>query len=139
MLIFLAALLVLLHSPASPPRKATLTVEIRNIQEADGRIQLGLFKPSPNFPDKCKPFEARMIAATKGSVRLAFDVEPGEYALAAYHDVNSNGRLDTRLFGIPKEPYGFSNNVRPRMSAPTFADCRVVMGDANKAIYILLK
>jgi uncharacterized protein (DUF2141 family) len=139
MLIFLTALLAMSRPATIPPRKATLTVDVRNIQETEGRIQLGLFRPSANFPDKCKPLEARMIVATKGSVRLVFDVEPGDYALAAYHDLNSNGKLDTRLFGIPKEPYGFSNNVRPRMSAPTFADCKVVMGTANKTISIQLK
>ncbi|MBO0934620.1 DUF2141 domain-containing protein [Fibrella aquatilis] len=139
MSIFLAALLALPRPAPNPPNKATLTVEIRNIRDNEGRIQLGLFKPSAGFPDKAKPFDTRMIAATKGSVQLVFAVEPGEYALAAYHDINSNGKLDTRLLGIPKEPYGFSNNVRPRMSAPSFADCKVVIGHDNKVIHIQLK
>lgn len=35
----------------------------------------------------------------------------GKYAIAVYQDVDSDNKLD-RWFGlIPKEPYGFSNNV----------------------------
>ncbi len=142
MLIFLAALLPLFNATRLiplPPHKATLTVEIRNIRQAKGRIQVGLFKPCADFPSACKPFDKRMVVANKGSVRFVFDVEPGDYALAAFHDLNSNGIIDTRLLGIPKEPYGFSNNIRPWMSAPTFADCKVVVGEANKAISIQLK
>ena len=140
MSIFLTALLALSHPATNPPKKATLTVEIRNIRDDDGRIQVALFKPCADFPSSaCKPCDKRMIVASKGSVRFAFDVDPGDYALAAFHDQNSNGVIDTRLLGIPKEPYGFSNNVRPWMSAPSFAECKVVIGTDNKAIFIQLK
>lgn len=35
-------------------------------------------------------------------------LKPGDYSLSGYNDVNGNGRLDTGLFSIPKEPVGFS-------------------------------
>ena len=44
----------------------------------------------------------------------------GEYAIAVFVDLNGNGKMDKNFFGIPKEQYGFSNNVMGRMSAPTF-------------------
>lgn len=139
MFFFLTALVTLSPLTTPPPNKVTLTVEIRNIREAEGRIQVALFKPCTDFPSACKPCDKRMVVASKGSVRFVFDIEPGDYALAAFHDINSNGVIDTRVLGIPKEPYGFSNNVRPWMSAPSFADCKVVMGETNKAISIQLK
>jgi uncharacterized protein (DUF2141 family) len=43
---------------------------------------------------------------------------PGRYALVTYHDANANGELDVGPLG-PKEGYGFSNNVRPFLSAPS--------------------
>ena len=39
------------------------------------------------------------------------DLAPARYAVAVYHDVNGNGRLDTVPPGLPTEPYGFSNDV----------------------------
>ena len=56
--------------------------------------------------------------ATWAIENLAF----GKYAISAYHDVNSNAELDTGLFGIPTEDYGFSNNARAGFGAPDYAD-----------------
>jgi uncharacterized protein (DUF2141 family) len=49
----------------------------------------------------------------------------GEYALAIFHDENADGICNLKLFGIPKEGFGFSNNFRPKLRAPTFKDCKV--------------
>ena len=35
----------------------------------------------------------------------------GDYGVKAFHDVNGNGRMDTNPFGMPIEPYAFSNNA----------------------------
>lgn len=42
---------------------------------------------------------------------------PGRYALVMFHDANADGDLNVGPLG-PKEGYGFSNNVRPILSAP---------------------
>jgi uncharacterized protein (DUF2141 family) len=47
-------------------------------------------------------------------------VPDGEYAVMFYHDRNANNRLDRNVFGLPAEPYGFSNNARPRLGPPSF-------------------
>jgi uncharacterized protein (DUF2141 family) len=50
------------------------------------------------------------------------DIKPGKYAIAVIHDENCNGKLDTNMFGIPKEGYGFSSGAEVAMSAPSFSD-----------------
>ena len=49
------------------------------------------------------------------------DIPPGTYALAIVHDENMNGKLDTNLLGIPKEGYGFSNDAKALLGAPSFS------------------
>ena len=49
------------------------------------------------------------------------DIPPGTYALVAIHDENMNGKLDTNLLGIPTEGYGFSNDVKALLGAPSFS------------------
>jgi uncharacterized protein (DUF2141 family) len=49
-------------------------------------------------------------------------IKPGNYAIAVIHDENRNGELDTNMFGIPKEGYGFSSGAKVTMSAPSFSD-----------------
>jgi len=49
------------------------------------------------------------------------DMPKGTYALAVVHDKNMNGKLDTNFMGIPTEGYGFSNNAKALLSAPSFS------------------
>ncbi|MFJ1258682.1 DUF2141 domain-containing protein, partial [Cupriavidus sp. CuC1] len=48
-------------------------------------------------------------------------VDWGTYSIAAAHDENMNGKLDTNALGIPMEGYGFSNDAKGWLSAPTFS------------------
>ncbi len=48
---------------------------------------------------------------------------PGRYAAVCYHDENNNGKFDQSILGMPEEGYCFSNNVKPRFSAPKFDEC----------------
>lgn len=45
---------------------------------------------------------------------------PGRYAFAFFHDADGDNVMDTDSIGIPQEGYGFSNDVRPGLSAPSF-------------------
>ena len=43
------------------------------------------------------------------------------YALAVIHDENMNGKLDTNRLGMPTEGYGFSNDAKAFLRAPSFS------------------
>lgn len=49
-----------------------------------------------------------------------FELPPGRYGVAVIHDENANQRLDRNFMGIPKEGFGFANNPRVKLSAPSF-------------------
>ena len=36
---------------------------------------------------------------------------PGRYAIKAFHDVDGDGKMATNPFGMPTEPYAFSNDA----------------------------
>ncbi|MEN8835700.1 MAG: DUF2141 domain-containing protein [Polaribacter sp.] len=55
-----------------------------------------------------------------------------------FYDENNNGKMDTKLFGVPKEPYGFSNNAKGFMGPPSFEEAKFTLA-SNKKIKILLK
>ncbi|RRB04967.1 DUF2141 domain-containing protein [Larkinella rosea] len=135
MLLFFA-LPFFMFTPA--PVQTRLNVTIENIKKPAGQIRIGLYKPCRNFPTGCQPIVSKVIDATGSQAQVAFSVEAGEYAVALFHDVNGNGKLDKKLFGIPAEPYGFSNNYHPRVSGPVFDDCRVHVDAAEKTISIKL-
>ena len=94
-------------------------MEVQNISQVKGRLEIGIFKSTNVFPQG-PPTTKQSVAVDGRTVRATFQLDPGDYAVALYQDVNSNGQIDKRLFGMPKEPYGFSNNVRPKFSTPKF-------------------
>lgn len=123
---------------SAAPRKTNLKIDIQNVRTQRGAVYVAIYRPDNNFPSG-KPMDGKKLPAGSKSVQTTFSVEPGDYAVAVYHDENDNGKMDKRMFGIPKEPYGFSNNFRPVMSAPKFSDCKFSVGDGEKSISIKLQ
>ena len=48
----------------------------------------------------------------------------GDYAVTLFHDEDGSGKFKSNMIGYPLEGYGFSNNVVPQFSAPTFDQCK---------------
>jgi uncharacterized protein (DUF2141 family) len=49
-------------------------------------------------------------------------LKSGKYSVSVMNDQNGNKLLDKNLFGIPKEEWGVSNNIRPTLRAPKFEE-----------------
>jgi uncharacterized protein (DUF2141 family) len=52
---------------------------------------------------------------------------PGTYAFAFLHDEDGDGRMRLDSIGIPQEGYGFGNDARPGLSAPSFQSAAIVL------------
>jgi uncharacterized protein (DUF2141 family) len=99
-------------------------VKVLNIRNNIGTMDCALFESAEGFPVEVLHSATRvMVIKIKGTqARCDFeDIPLGRYALAVVHDENMNGVLDTNWLGIPKEGYGFSNDVKALLAAPTFS------------------
>ena len=105
--------------------ETTLTIEISNVKHPKGTLRLGVFRAGNTFGSTyTKPDFGQMVTVTgKNTERTVMSLPPGRYALALYHDMNDNWKLDKNFVGYPKEPFGFSNNYRPIFTGPSFDDC----------------
>ena len=65
------------------------------------------------------------------------DLKPGEYAFVAYYDENGDGKLNRNVVGKPKEPYIFSNDVRPKLRKPTFDEAKVAVAPGEVVVLTL--
>lgn len=120
----IATLLILLTF-ITPSENPKLTIKISNIATMKGEIIVGIFNSDVAFLKEGKAIKNYSIKADKSAVSfVVVDLPKGDYAISMYHDVNSDDKMNTNFIGIPKEPYGFSNNVKPKMSAPKFNDCK---------------
>ncbi len=84
------------------------TVEIHNVTENRGTIFLGFYFSEQSFKNK-NPDISLQLNPTNNIVSHEIVLPEGEYMIGIHHDLNGNGVMDYGLFGIPKEPYAFSN------------------------------
>lgn len=93
----------------------------------DGKILVAVFaqKDAAGFPENTKMLYAyRLVAPKVPTTQVRIGALPaGRYAYSVLHDLNQNQYTDKNLVGYPKEPYGFSNNIRPWYKAPSFDEC----------------
>lgn len=121
--------------PANNPQ---LTIKISNIEKIKGEIKVGIFDTSTNFLKEGYAIKNYAIKVKNNTAVLTItDLPKGEYAVTMYHDENSDDEFNRNFIGIPKEPYGFSNNIKPVMSAPKYNDCKFNFTE-DKTLHIKL-
>jgi uncharacterized protein (DUF2141 family) len=103
-----------------------LAIKIPNLKNTEGNIEIGIYNKKENFPKEEKQYKLVKFKANNSSgIYTINNLPKGEYAIAIFHDKNTDGICNTNFMGIPNEGYGFSNNIRPLFSAPSFNECKI--------------
>ncbi|MFN3301349.1 MAG: DUF2141 domain-containing protein [Sediminibacterium sp.] len=85
-------------------------------------------------------YREKVIVNNQNEISVDFNNIPkGKYAIAVFLDENDNYELDRNIFGIPKEKYGFSNNVLPALRPATFEESAFEVNQMETTIHINLK
>ncbi len=103
-----------------------MPIHFDNIQSAKGQLMVAIYNRSEGFLSEDKAiFKKNYPIKEKGVFALEIpNLAEGNYAISCFHDVNSNGTLDKNIFGIPTEPYGFSQGARPKLRAPNWDEVK---------------
>ncbi|MCY4549613.1 MAG: DUF2141 domain-containing protein [Defluviicoccus sp.] len=115
--------------PATVPA-ADLEVVLDGLRSAEGHARVAVHK---RVPDAAFPaggvVGASWRPAGKGKLRFVFaDLAPGDYAVAAFHDADGDGKLGQNAVGMPIEGFGFSNGATGFMGPPGFDEAAVTVG-----------
>lgn len=110
-----------------------LTVEVNGIKNNQGKIFIAIYDSEETFLNKTSGIIAEI--KDKKSTGIFKGLKKGTYAVSFFHDENNNQKMDTKIFGIPKEPYGFSNGAFGFMGPPKFKDAKFNL-DSNKKITV---
>ena len=110
--------------------------DIRNIRNNQGTFSLAFYKDPNTFLKKGGELFAREVHLGTSVEQLTqiCGLDTGWYAVAAFQDLDNSGDMKYNMIGMPKEPYGFSNGVKPMFKAPSFNQCRFYVSTANKAM-----
>lgn len=125
---------------ASEDDSCTLHIQVENIEKAEGHLLVAIFNKEGGFPEAGgEIFGAAFAIEHAPNMQIEVPhLKPGRYAVALYHDLNGNNKLDKNVMGIPVEPYGFSNNPKVKWSPPSFEKASFEFGPNLSNIQITL-
>jgi len=112
-----------------------VTVEVNNIVANGGKVYLVVFFTPESF-HKEKPDLAVEIPSDKPSAIKEGPLPRGECVLFVFQDANNNLKLDTGLFGIPKEKFGISNYFGKGIPTRHFDKQKIMIDEKTGKIVI---
>ena len=120
--------------------QSDVVVEVELSRPRDGgSVRIALCKGRTAF-EKVEGCHERSMSANGPVVELTFtDLPPGEYAIKALHDVNDNKDMDYTMIGMPKEPYGFSNNAMGTFGPPDFDQAKIELIPGTNTVRLRMR
>jgi uncharacterized protein (DUF2141 family) len=102
-------------------------VTVTGFPNERGEALVALFLSAAGWPHDQTLAFGRAVLPIRGRQAVAeFDNVPaGPFAVSAFHDEDRDRVLDTGLFGIPSEDYGFSRDARDMFGPPGFEAARL--------------
>lgn len=121
----LAALAIAAIVPSAAAQEARASIAFDfDLGARGGQVMVALFNTEAAY-DGGAPVRAEMIPADGNRARIVFeDLPEGDYALKTFHDMNGDGRMNTNPFGMPVEPFAFSNNAVGNMGPASWERAR---------------
>lgn len=135
---YLLFLFISLYNFSFEAEKFDLKITVTNVKTQKGSVEIGIFNNEKSFLLKGKEYRTGSKVVTNDTIVFVLkDLTEDDYAISLYQDINSDKKCNLNFIGIPVEPYGFSNNFKPKFSKPTFNDCKIEINN-NKSIMIKL-
>lgn len=104
---------------------SVLDIELKKVKSTEGEIILSVYSKEEDWLKEGKEVQKVKIKANYGSVKVTFSkLERGDYAIAAIHDENSNGKLDFTWYMKPEEGVGISKDATGSFGPPSFYDAK---------------
>lgn len=119
---------------------AAIVVQVQGFTVSEGVVEIGLYASQAGW-DADEALTER-VGIVDGVAQVRFEsLRPGPYAIRLFHDVNADGAFNTNLMGIPSEPYGFSNNPRPRFRGARFDEAVFTLeaGEVSEQVVTLTR
>lgn len=120
--------------------KGSISIDVEGIKEVKGEIGILVFNQAKGFPsDEKKAILKKVVQVNSKRMNIELDPLPyGKYAISIVHDVNANEKLDKNIFGVPAEPFGFSNVDKVYFGPPKFEEAQTMLSAQKQNIIIRL-
>jgi uncharacterized protein (DUF2141 family) len=129
---------LLLTLPLSGAVAAELEVTLEQVATGSGHLLVAVCTPETFLRRGC-PYTGRAPAVSGQAQVVVRGIEPGVYAVQAFHDENGNFDLDRNFLGMPQEGMGFSNDAPMRFGPPSFEDAAIEIDAGGAATRLRLR
>jgi uncharacterized protein (DUF2141 family) len=118
-----------------------LNVSVEGLRNGRGLVNIAV------YPDNSREFLAkggtiknnRLDASAPVTRACIFVPGPGVYAIAVYHDEDSNRKLNRTGLGLPAEGFGFTNNPSTVAGLPAFRSVRLSVTKPGLTTHVRMK
>ena len=117
----------------------TLTINITGFKSDEGFAMISVVNSQKDFDEEVSYRKFKSKIKNGCVAQLVENLEFGKYGVKIFHDENENGKIDTRMFGIPVERYGFSNNARGKFGPPKYEEVKFMFEKPEMAISVEVK
>ena len=119
---------------------SSLTVNFTGVDEKQGAVMGAVFNSEAAYDGRGAPVRPIMIAADKAELFVILDgLAPGTYAIKIFHDIDGDMKMSTNPYGMPIEPFAFSNNAQGNMGPAKWADAKFDLKPGANSHSIVIK
>lgn len=118
---------------------ARLTIAFTGIETPKGAVMMALYDSEEGYRSG-KPVRGVMIPVNQADAETLVEGLPaGTYAVKAFHDIDGDGKMTSNPFGMPLEPYAFSNNAKANGGPASWADAAFTVKAGDTRVSITIK
>ena len=118
----------------------TVSIHVFGLKTQSSNLYVAVFDSADGFP---KPEQSRTtttIPVDAESVKFSLPLpNSSPTGIAIFQDLNGDGKLTKNGFGLPIEPYGFSNNARSTFGPPSFSQAAFKVSEKTLPIEITVR
>ena len=120
---------------------SSVAVTVNRVRPGKGLVRIALVNKVQFHKRRKlkKPLQRGVVKPTDDSIQYRFkDVAPGEYAIQVLQDFDEDGNMTNNWLGLPKEPWGMSNNPPIGFGGPKWERAKFTVTDSSEVVKINL-
>jgi uncharacterized protein (DUF2141 family) len=115
------------------PERCQQWVSVVGLTAKSCDVYVAVFETESGFPKPELSTQTIVVPATEEQVQFSLELPTNRpMTIAVFQDIDGNGKLTKGQMGIPREPYGFSNNARGMFGPPAFTQAAFVLGSERE-------
>jgi uncharacterized protein (DUF2141 family) len=125
-------------APMQSQAQSKLTLTFVGVEVPKGVIMIALYDAAGWTDGKPVRVAVADASAAKPSTVIA-NLPAGSYGAKLFHDIDGDGKLGVNPFGIPTEPFAFSNDAKGVRGPASWDDAKFSVGSGPTAQTITIR